>query len=60
MVIEIRFEPMYAHTVSNFKVDSFKCLKDFGIRQTYTVSTGVRMFKNTAIIHSLKKQKNKK
>ena len=40
---------MYAHTFCNFKVESFTSLKDFEIRQTYTVITGVMMFKNTAI-----------
>ena len=40
---------MYAHTFCNLKVESFTGLKDFEIRQTYTVITGVTILKNTGI-----------
>ena len=50
---------MYAHNFCHFKVESFTCAKVFEVRQTYTVITGVRVFKNTAIFRfRYKSEKN--
>ena len=40
---------MFLDTSSNFKVENFTGLKDFEIRQTHTVITGVGMFKSTHV-----------